>query len=152
MGLLFCFLGALAFGVLGSVSKVAEQRKCAASGLVVSMCGWATLAMLGRTVALPSGFHIPVKVVPVAVACGICASVAYFAFQTSIQMGKVTVGWLMMNLSAGVPAVVSIWFYDEKLTPIKILAFALGLVSVLCLFQGQKIDARDATRASAGKE
>jgi drug/metabolite transporter (DMT)-like permease len=152
VGLLFCFLGALAFGVLGSVSKVAEQRKCAASGLVVSMCGWATLAMLGRTVALPSGFHIAFKVVPVAVACGICASVAYFAFQTSIQMGKVTVGWLMMNLSAGVPAVVSIWVYDEKLTPIKILAFALGLVSVLCLFQGQKIDSRDATKASAGKE
>jgi drug/metabolite transporter (DMT)-like permease len=152
VGLLFCFLGALAFGVLGSVSKVAEQRQCAASGLVVSMCGWATVAMLARTLALPSGFHVPLKVVPVAVACGICASVAYFAFQSSIQVGKVTVGWLMMNLSAGVPAVVSIWVYDEKLTPTKIIAFALGLVSVLCLFQGQRIDARDSAKAGAGKE
>lgn len=152
MGLLFCFLGALAFGVLGSVSKVAEQRQCAASGLVVGMCGWAALAMLVRTFMLPTGFHIPLKVVPVAVACGVCAAVAYFAYQTSIKVGKVTVGWLMMNLSAGVPAVVSIWVYDEKLTPIKIIAFALGLISVLCLFQGQRIDARAAANSSAGKE
>lgn len=146
MGLFFCFLGALAFGALGSVSKIAERRQYAASGLVVGMCGWGALAMLVRTLMLPTGFHIPVKVVPIAIACGVCAGVAYFAYQTSIMVGKVTVGWLMMNLSAGVPSVVSIWVYHEKLTPIKIFAFALGLVSVLCLFQGQRIDAMQATK------
>ena len=145
MGLLFCFLGALAFGALGSVSKVAERRHCAASGLVVGMCGWAALAMLIRTLMLPSGFHIPAKVYPVAIACGVCAAVAYFAYQTSIQVGKVTVGWLMMNLSAGVPALVSIWVYHEKLTGLKIFALGLGLASVLCLFQGQRIDTLQAT-------
>lgn len=148
MGLFFCFLGALAFGLLGSVSKVAERRECAASGLVVGMCGWAALAMLVRTLMLPTGFHIPLKVIPVAVACGVCAAVAYFAYQTSIKVGKVTVGWLMMNLSAGVPSIVSIWVYHEKLTPIKIFAFGLGLVSVLCLFQGQRIDVQGAAKTA----
>jgi drug/metabolite transporter (DMT)-like permease len=150
--LLFCFLGALAFGVLGSISKVAEQRHYSASGLVVSMGGLGTLAMLVRTLTLPSGFSVPLKVFPVAVACGVCAAVAYFAFQTSIKMGKVTVGWLIMNLSAGVPAVVSIWAYDEKLTPIKIIALALGVVSVVCVFRGQRIEAQRAGKAHPEKE
>jgi drug/metabolite transporter (DMT)-like permease len=152
MGLILCFLGALAFGLLACVSKIAEQRSCAASGLVVSLFGWATLAMLLRTTALHSGFRMPLNVVAVAVVFGICAAVAYFAFQTSIKIGKVTVGWLMMNVSSGVPAAVSVWVYKEKLTPIKIIAFALGLVSVLCLFWGQKIEAREAVKVSVEKD
>jgi drug/metabolite transporter (DMT)-like permease len=146
VGLLFCLLGALAFGLMACVSKVAEQRNCAASALVVSLFGWATLVMFVRTSALGSGIRMPIKVIPVAVGFGICAAVAYFAFQTSIKIGKVTVGWLMMNLSSGVPAVVSIWVYRERLTPIKLVAFGLGLISVLCLFRGQRMDARDATK------
>lgn len=140
MGLLFCFFGALAFGLLACVSKVAEQRNCSASALVVSLFGWATLAMLVRSISLASGLRMPGKAIPVALVFGICAAVAYFAFQTSIKIGKVTVGWLMMNLSAGVPAVVSIWIYRERLTPAKLVAFGLGLVSILCLFWGRKRD------------
>lgn len=148
MGLLSCFLGALAFGLLGCVSKVAEQRDCAASALVVSLSGWAALAMLIRTSALGPGFRIPLKVIPVAICFGICAAVAFFAYQTSIKIGKVTVGWLMMKLSAGVPALVSIWIYKEKLTPIRVIAFALGLVSVFCLFWGHRMEARNLKKLS----
>jgi len=152
VGLLFCFLGALAFGFLACVSKVAEQRNCAASALVVSLFGWATLAMFAQTFSAGSGFRVPLKVVPLAVGFGICAAVAYFAFQTSIKIGKVTVGWLMMNLSSGVPAVVSIWIYRERLTPIKIVAFCLGLISILCLFWGQRIDQREARKLKEERE
>lgn len=148
MGLLFCALSAISFGLLACASKAAEQRHCAASALVVSLFGWATLAMFGRTAALGSGFRIPFKVVPVAVGFGICAAVAYLAFQVSIKIGKVTVGWLMMNLSAGVPAVVSIWVYAEKLTLIKIVAFGLGVASIFCLFLGQRVDERKAKKMS----
>jgi drug/metabolite transporter (DMT)-like permease len=152
VGLLFCFLGALAFGLLACVSKVAEQRNCAASALVVSLFGWATLAMFAQTSSAGSGFRVPFKVVPVAVGFGICAALAYFAFQTSIKIGKVTIGWLMMNLSSGVPAVVSIWIYRERLTPIKIVAFCLGLISILCLFWGQRIDQREARKLKTERE
>jgi len=148
VGLLFCLLAAVAFGLLGCVSKAAEQRGCVASALVASVFGWATLVMLLRTAALHSGFQMPLKAVAIAVACGICAAVAYLAFQTSIKTGKVTFGWLMMNLSSGVPAAVSIWIYKEKLSPIKIIAFALGLASVLCLFWGQKSESRIAANSS----
>src|SRR5437870_5815486 len=79
--------------------------------------------MLIRSACLTSGPHIP-KAIVVAVACGICAAVAYLAFQTSIRVGKVTIALLTMNLSAGVPAVVSIWKYREKFITLRVSAFA----------------------------
>jgi len=142
MGLLFCFLGALSFGLLGSALKAAERRNANASGLVVASYAWPALAMLVRTLLLKSGVHMPTKVFLIAVIFGTCAAVASWAFQVSIRMGKVTVGWLMMNLSAGVPVVVSIWMYRERLTNLKVLAFALALVSVFFLFWGQVMEKR----------
>ena len=78
----------------------------------------------------------------IAVIFGICAAVASLAFQVSISIGKVTVGWLMMNLSAGVPVVVSIWMYHEKLTPLKVVAFGLVVVSIFFLSYGQVMEKR----------
>lgn len=140
MGLLLCFASAVSFGLLACVSKIAEQRKCDASALVVSLLGWATLLMLLRSATLQPKAHLPLKTIPIAIVFGICGAVAYFAFQVSIKIGKITVGWLMMNLSAGVPAVVSIRIYSEKLTALKMIAFFLAIVSVLLLFLGQKMD------------
>ncbi len=140
MGLLFCFLGAISFGLLACVSKGAERNNSNASGFVVSAFGWATLIMLTRSAFLKPGSSMPPRAIVVAIACGICAAVAYLAFQTSIRVGKITVAWLMMNLSAGVPAVVSIWKFREKLTTLKVAAFALVLVSIFFLFWGQKIE------------
>src|ERR1700691_5920792 len=118
-GLIFCFLGALSFGLLGCSSKFAERRKCQASVLVVFLCGWAMLVMLVRSASLPAPLSFPLKAVAVAVVCGMCASVAYFSFQYSIEFGKVSVAFLMMNISAAVPAILSLFVYDEKLTRLK---------------------------------
>ncbi len=142
MGLLFCFLGAISFGLLGSALKAAERRKANAAGLVVAAYAWPALMMLVRTLLLKPGGHIPAKVFMIAVIFGICAAVASLAFQVSISIGKVTVGWLMMNLSAGVPVAVSIWMYREKLTPLKVGAFGLVVVSIVFLAYGQVIEKR----------
>lgn len=139
-GIILCFLGAFSFGVAACLSKVAERQNCKASSIVVSLFGWATVLMLARTLALGKGFQMPLKVFGMAVAFGICSAVAFFAFQTSISIGKVTVAWLVMNLSAGVPALVSIWLYKERLTAVKCLALAVALVALLCLFQGNKAE------------
>jgi drug/metabolite transporter (DMT)-like permease len=103
--------------------------------------------MLGRTMASGSGLQLPMKVTVAAVAFGICAAVAFLAFQTSISFGKVTVGWLMMNLSAGVPAIVSIWVYGERLTWLKYAAYAIALLAVLGLFQGSNLEWREAEQS-----
>ena len=142
MGMLFCFLGAISFGLLGSALKAAERRKANAAGLVISAYAWPALIMLVRTLLLKSGDHVPTSVYVIAVVFGICTAVASLAFQVSISIGKVTVGWLMMNLSAGVPVVVSIWMYHEKLTTLKVVAFGLVLVSIFFLSWGQVIEKR----------
>jgi len=142
MSLWFCFLGAISFGLLGTALKAAERRKANAAGLVVSAYAWPALIMLVRTLLLESRGPVPAKVYVIAVIFGICAAVASLAFQVSISMGKVTVGWLMMNLSGGVPVVVSVWMYHEKLTTPKVAALLLVLVSVFFLSWGQVIEKR----------
>jgi drug/metabolite transporter (DMT)-like permease len=132
--------------------KAAERRKANAAGLVISAYAWPALIMLVRTLLLKSGDHVPTSVYVIAVVFGICAAVASLAFQVSISIGKVTVGWLMMNLSAGVPVVVSIWMYHEKLTTLKVVAFGLVLVSIFFLSWGQVIEKRAIASTSAKGE
>jgi drug/metabolite transporter (DMT)-like permease len=151
MGLLFCFLGAISFGLLGSALKAAERKKANAAGLVVAMYAWPALIMLVRTLLLKSGGQIPGKVWVTAVILGICAAVASLAFQVSISIGKVTVGWLMMNLSSGVAVVVSIYVYHEKLTLLKIVSFGLVLVSIVFLSWGQMMERRAVSAAPEGE-
>jgi drug/metabolite transporter (DMT)-like permease len=139
-GIMLCFLGALSFGCLGSVSKAAERSYCNPSVIVLSSCGWAALFMLLRTLSLGNGFTVSPKVAAVAIPFGICAAMAFLAFQKSIAIGKVAVGWLVMNISAGVPALVSIWIYKERLTWVKCAAFALALISLYFLFKGAGIE------------
>ncbi len=149
LGLLFCILGAVSFGLLGCVSKMAERRQCNSSAVVMWMACWAAIFMLGRTLTQKPIVPLSWPVVWLAVGFGICAILAYLAFQISIGIGKVTVGWLFMNLSAGVPALVSIWFFGEKLTPLKFVAFCLALIALFCLFQGNRMEAREATVESS---
>ena len=144
-GILMCVLGAISFGLLGCASKMAERKRCNASALVLWMIVWATLFMLVRWLTQAHKVHVGWAVIALAFGFGLMATIAYFAFQRSIEFGKVTVGWLFMNLSAGIPALVSMWLYGEKLTPLKSLAFCLALVSLFCLFQGNRLEAREAT-------
>ena len=152
MGILLSFLGGLSFGLLGTALKAAEKRRADAAGLVVSAYAWPALLMLARTLLLKPGGHIPSKVFVIAVIFGVCAAVASLAFQVSIGFGKVTVGWLMMNLSPGVPAAVSVWMYHEELTVLKALALGLVLVSIVFLSWGQVIERRAGAGNPAGGE
>ena len=147
IGLLFCFLSMIAFGLLGASSKAAERRKCDANALCVTLFAWATLAMLARAVAGGVGLALPAKAAAVAVACGICGAAAYYAFQSSIRMGKLSTAWLMMNLSAAVPALASVAVYGERLSVLKVLALALVVAAVLLLYFGHRREHGSASAA-----
>jgi len=41
------------------------------------------------------------------------------------------------------------WLYGEKLTPLKALAFCLALIALFCLFQGNRLEAREGTLESS---
>jgi multidrug transporter EmrE-like cation transporter len=57
-----------------------------------------------------------------------------------------------MNLSAGVPVVVSIWIYHEKLTILKVVAFGLVVISIFFLAWGQVMEKRASGGAPAKGE
>lgn len=149
-GLLLCFLGALCFGLLGCASKFAERRNCQASVLVVLLFTWATLVMLLRAGGVRPVLSLPPRAIAVAVACGICAAVAYYAFQSSIGVGKLSVAWLMMNVSSAIPAVVAIFAYNESVSPVKLLALALVLVSLLLIFRGRQMEMQTEAGRTSG--
>jgi drug/metabolite transporter (DMT)-like permease len=139
-GIIFCLLGALSFGLLGCASKGAERRNCQTAAFIVMVYVWALLVMLIRTVAGPTHISLPLKAVAVAIGCGACSAIAYYAFQFSIGFGKVAVGWLMMNVSAAIPAIVSLFVYGEKLTRLKIFAFGLAAVSLGFIYLGRRAE------------
>jgi drug/metabolite transporter (DMT)-like permease len=139
-GILFCLLGTLSFGLLGCASKGAERRNCQTGAFIAMVYVWAVVVMLIRTAAGPTHFSLPLKAVFVAIACGSCSAIAYYAFQFSIGFGKVAVGWLMMNVSAAIPAIVSLFVYGEKLTRLKIFAFGLALISLALIFRGRRAE------------
>jgi drug/metabolite transporter (DMT)-like permease len=139
--MLMCILGAISFGLLACVAKLAERRQCNPSALVVWLFAWAAVAMLAESLLRGGKADLTWQIIALGVVFGICAAVATYAFQVSIEVGKVTVGWLFMNLSAGVPALVSLWLYHEKLTPLKCVAFGLALLSLFCLFRGNRLEA-----------
>jgi len=151
-GLIFCFFGALSFGMLGCASKFAERRRCQASVLVVFLCGWAMLVMLARSAVLPAPLAFPLKGVAVAAVCGVCAAVAYYAFQYSIGFGKVSIGWLMMNISSAIPAIVSLFVYDENLTRLKVIALVLVLVALYLIFRGRRAEEKAEASADVGEK
>lgn len=145
MGLLLCFLGMIAFGLLGTFSKAAERKACRADALTVAVFACATLAMAIRTMAGGAGFALPARAALAALGCGVCGAVAYYAFQSSMRLGQLSSAWLMMNLSAAAPALASVALYGERLSALKVVALALVAAAVLLLFSGHRSEDTAAT-------
>ena len=61
MGLLFCFLGGISFGLLGRALKAAERKKANAAGLVVSAYAWPAMFMLVRPCCSSQAATFPAK-------------------------------------------------------------------------------------------
>ena len=73
LGLLFCILGAVSFGLLGCVSKLAERKQCNSSAVVMWMATWAAVFMLCRTLTQKPIVPLSWPVVWLAVGFGVCA-------------------------------------------------------------------------------
>jgi drug/metabolite transporter (DMT)-like permease len=137
VGLIVCLGSSVSFGMLACVSKVAERKRCNARALVLSLMGWSTLLTLVPSVTFHLTSQLTPKAALAALGFGVASAVGFFAFQKSVEFGNVTVAWLLMNLSAGVPAVASIWLYKERLTTLKLFSFALALLALGFLYRGQ---------------
>ena len=142
-GYFFMIAALVCYGMLGVFAKVADNRGCRPRPLYMLLFFWACLLVCGFVVLSEHGhFAIPIKVYWIALPFGIVAAVAGLAFQTGIHFGKISTSWLIINLSAIVPAVFSIVIYHEHLTLRIVVVLLLTGLSIYLLWQDKKAEER----------
>lgn len=131
------------YGMLGVFAKIADNWGCRPRSLYMLLFFWACLFVcVFVVIAEHARFVIPVKVYWIALPFGMVAAIAGLAFQTGIHYGKISTSWLIINLSAIVPAVCSIAIYQERLTPKIIVVLLLTGLSIYLLWQDKKAEER----------
>ena len=61
-------------------------------------------------------------------------------FLAVIRFGKISTSWLVINLSAAIPAIGSIVVYHERVNPKKVAVITLAVVSVFLLWKDKEAD------------
>lgn len=145
MGYLFACLAMLAFGMLGILSKLSDRRNCSPLATTVSLFAVST-AITGLAILLgkKASFAAPGSVIGVALGFGIVTVLSSWVFLYGIRFGKITTSWVIINLSAIVPALASTLIYGEKVSPKRLVLLLLVIGAVLLLWK----DMRDERRAS----
>lgn len=141
------------YGMLGVFAKVADNQGCRPRPLYMLLFFWACLLVCGFVLFSQHGdFNIPLKVYWIALPFGILAAVAGLAFQTGIHYGKISTSWLIINLSAIVPAVLSIVIYHERLTLKIVVVLLLTGLSIYLLWQDKKVEEQKEKQAASGNQ
>ena len=68
-----------------------------------------------------------------------------------LYAGKISTSWLIINLSAAIPAIGSILFYHEHVSPQRIAVVALAIVSVFLLWKDKQCDEAKQVAADAAE-
>jgi drug/metabolite transporter (DMT)-like permease len=143
MGYLFMFLGLASFSLLGVFAKIADMKKCRPSALYALLFCWACLFALAVSSAAGQPVTAaPGKLAAIALPFGLAGAVAGVAFQAGLRYGKISTSWLVINLSAAIPTLGSIFLYHEPVRPLKVVALCLIVVSVLLLWKDRLEDER----------
>jgi len=117
--------GLFSFAGMGIVHKFGE---------LLTMVFSATLAATQTCFTGGSLFRTPATVALVAVPFGISCSLALWVFQAGLRHGHISTSWLLINLSSGVPALLSLLVYHDRLTPRQVAATGLAVVALFLLW------------------
>jgi drug/metabolite transporter (DMT)-like permease len=154
MGYVYMFLGLGSFSMLGVFAKIADIERCRPSALYVLLFCWA--CALSWFASLVSGQPVgaaPAKVIWLGLPFGVAGALAGLAFQTGIRYGgKISTSWLIINLSAAIPTLASVFIYREPVKPLKIVALCLIAVSVFLLWKDKLEDERKVLETAASRD
>lgn len=137
MGTLGCYT------MLGILHKMADTRHCRPVVINFLLFGWSALfayALLARQ--LGPAPAIPWEVWRIAVPSAACAALAVLTFQIGIRHGSLATSWLMLSLSYGIPTLISLWVFGERLNPRKGLALVAILVAMLLVWKDKTLQER----------
>lgn len=142
LGHIYILLALGSYSSLGILHKVAETKDCRALSISFLMCAWSLLFAMAAQFALGGSLRAPVAVVVLAFPFGVCAGIAILALQTALSLGNISTSWLAVNLSAGIPTLLSILLYKEPVNRWKLLALLAMATSMVLLWKdsqsGQK--------------
>ena len=141
IGYLYMILSLLCFGMIGIFAKYADARECRPSAVYTLAYGWSVL--FGAVFVIlfrGADFHVPAIVYAIALPFGVASAIGGIVFMAGIRYGKISTSWLVINLSAAVPAVASVLIYHERVSPRKIAMVALAIVSVILLWKDKQAD------------
>jgi len=158
LGYIYLVLALLSAAGLGISHKMADIRDCKPAAVNFTLFFSASILLWGytlfykvtnNTVTLFPPFTL--KAVLVAVACGTCACFGILTFQIGVRYGRITTSWLIVNLSALVPAVLSLIIYKEweQIGWRHSITLALVLTSVILLWRDKVIEVQRTTESQA---
>jgi drug/metabolite transporter (DMT)-like permease len=163
IGYVWMLMALTSFGAVGIFCKLSEVKKCRASALNAVSCLWSALLLAGFLTLRHFSFKAPAKVVWLAVPFGIIAAISSIAFLTGIKYGNISTSWLVINLSAAVPAAASVIIYHEMVSSRKVSGLAFAVIALFMLYNDKRVEVtrkpgseikqpHDLVRISAGRE
>ena len=90
-------------------------------------------------------FHVPTAVYAIALPFGIMNAIGGIVFMAGVRFGKISTSWLIINLSAAIPAVGSVVLYHEPVNARKLGVLALAALAVLLLWKDKQEDEKKRT-------
>lgn len=128
--------GLVCFAAMGIIHKLGDRFRAQPLGIAFIAMATATLVSLAASLLLQGDAlrTIPLRAVLLALPFGASAAFALWLFQRGLRHGHIATSWLLINLSAGLPTLLSIVVYREALTLRKLLVLLLVIMSLLLLW------------------
>lgn len=128
--------GLVSFAGMGIVHKLGDRYGAQPLGIALFAMLTASAVSFLYTALFQSAAirTIPPRVMLLAVPFGASAAIGLWLFQRGLRYGHIATSWLLINLSSGIPTVLSILFYREPLNLKRMLVFLLVIASLLLLW------------------
>jgi drug/metabolite transporter (DMT)-like permease len=134
-------LSLICFGAIGLLVKFANLRQCRPGAVYAWAYAWCVAFSAGFVMCFRSGqFHVPTAVYVIAVSFGIMNAIGGIVFMAGVRFGKISTSWLIINLSAAIPAAGSVVLYHESVNTKKVAVLALAVAAVLLLWKDKQED------------
>jgi drug/metabolite transporter (DMT)-like permease len=139
LGYLFAVLAMLSIGILGILSKLGDRYGCTPLNTALTLFGGSSVFMALYVSLVQKSSLVPPPIVGgTAIFFGALAILAFWVFLYGLQFGKITTSWIFMNLSAIVPAALSVILYHEAITLTKTLVLLLVVASIVLLWKDKQ--------------
>jgi drug/metabolite transporter (DMT)-like permease len=136
VGYWFTLVALFSFGAMGIVHKIGDRRACNPMHIALSTMATAfVLSIAYAAVSQRASLHSLKTAVPlIALPFGASAAAALWIFQRGLRYGRIATSWLLINLSAAIPTVLSVVIYHEPMSARKASILLLIVISVLLLW------------------